>query len=159
MNEADIVRLQTLDCSKLKPFSFEGFSGYAKVVSVHDTDTITVAFFWKDTPIKINIRLSEIDAPELRSSVKCESDACKLGRDALIKLILNKVVIIHLKKFDKYGRTLAEVHATQPIVDHTCINRYLIDYCYARPYDGGSKQQWTAEELAMTGSRRKCTKK
>ncbi len=154
MNESNIALLQSLDCSSLQRFSFEGYSGYARVVSVHDTDTITVVFFWNDTPVKINIRLAGIDAPELHSSVKCEADMCKQGRDALIRIILDKVVIVHLKKYDKYGRALAEVHTLEPILEHTCINKYLVEYRYARPYSGGLKLAWTTQELSLAGKRR-----
>ncbi len=156
MNSTDIVRLRQLDCSKVKRFSFEGLKVYARVVDVHDTDTITIVFYWSDAPIKINVRLEELDSPELHSKIRLESEVCKQGRDRLKQIVQDQVVSVYLKKYDKYGRVLASVHTLQPIEGtQVCVNQYLIDYGYARSYDGGTKAKWTTEELLSAGRLKK----
>tara|TARA_Y200000002_G_scaffold95880_1_gene77482 strand:+ start:183 stop:659 length:477 start_codon:yes stop_codon:yes gene_type:complete len=72
----------------------------AKVIKVIDGDTIWVKLDNKH----IKIRLSYIDAPELKQIYGIRS------RDFLINLILNKNVQINTNKKDRYNRHLGEVY-------------------------------------------------
>ena len=72
----------------------------AKVIRVIDGDTIWV----KSDNKHIKIRLSYIDAPELKQIYGIRS------RDFLINLILNKNVQINTNKKDRYNRHLGEVY-------------------------------------------------
>ena len=144
-----IQKLQELDCSTVKRFSFDGIDTYARIVNIHDPDTFTIIFSWKDSFIKANIRLEGIDAPELHSEVEAERSVCLKGIDALNKIIGDKVVRVMIGKMDKYGRILSTIYT----LDGLNINQYLIDNNYVRDYDGGHKGPWTYEELALAGSK------
>lgn len=152
MNQYLIKRLEKIDCSKIKKFSFEGIKTYAKVAKIYDPDTITIVFEYLGEPTKINIRLDGIDSPELKSKNSNESNACKKGIEKMKELIENKIIIISLLKYDKYGRILANIDTLEPINDGiTNINKFLIKYNYARKYGGEKKLDWTQEELDKVG--------
>lgn len=72
----------------------------AKVIKVIDGDTIWV----KSDNKHIKIRLSYIDAPELKQTHGIRS------RDFLINLILDKNVQINTSKKDRYNRHLGEIY-------------------------------------------------
>jgi endonuclease YncB( thermonuclease family) len=76
----------------------------ARVVGVHDGDTITVL-----TPEKrqIKIRLAEIDAPELSQPYG------KKAKQLLSLMVFGKDVSIMPRTTDKYGRTVASVYQAQ----------------------------------------------
>ena len=72
----------------------------ARVIKVIDGDTIWV----KSDNKHIKIRLSYIDAPELKQIYGIRS------RDFLIELVLDKKVQINTSKKDRYNRHLGEVY-------------------------------------------------
>jgi endonuclease YncB( thermonuclease family) len=72
----------------------------AKVIKVIDGDTIWV----KSNNKHIKIRLSYIDAPELKQVYGIRS------RDFLVNLVLDKKVQINTSKKDRYNRHLGEVY-------------------------------------------------
>ncbi len=76
----------------------EQFNG--KVSKVIDGDTIWV----KSGVEKIKVRLSYIDAPELKQNFGIKS------KDYLIGLILDKNVEIHSYRRDRYKRVIGEVY-------------------------------------------------
>jgi len=147
MDESSIQRLAEVDCSTVAPFSFNQIETYARVCKVYDADTVTIVFEWFGKFVKVNMRLEGIDAPELHSKVAIEALASKRARDHLAELILNKVVIVNLGKFDKYGRTLGKIFT----LDASCVNEHLISCQYVRGYDGGKKEAWTESELERIG--------
>ena len=152
MNKRVIARLKDIDCSTVKRFSFEGVSTYARVADVHDPDTITLVLPFNKEMIKLSVRLDGVDAPELTSKIKSETEACKAGTVALSSLIQDVVVEVQLGKFDKYGRVLARVNTLDPIIDDiTCINEWMIRFQYVRSYSGGKKQEWSEAELKNVG--------
>lgn len=144
-----IKKLQELDCSKVKRFSFDRIETYARVENIYDGDTITIIFEWKNTLIKTNIRLDGIDAPELHSDVETERNVCLKGIDILNQMIGNKVVRVIMGKMDKYGRVLSIVYN----LDNININQYLLDYNYVRAYKGGKKREWSQSELEVAGTK------
>jgi len=75
----------------------DDFTG--KVVAVHDGDTITV--LKERTPIKI--RLFGIDCPETGQ------DFGSRAKLATSELAFEKVVTVHPRRNDRYGRTVADV--------------------------------------------------
>lgn len=72
----------------------------ARVIKVIDGDTIWV----KSNNKHIKIRLSYIDAPEIRQKFGVKS------RDILIGLIQNKKIEVHVNKKDRYNRQLGEIY-------------------------------------------------
>jgi endonuclease YncB( thermonuclease family) len=88
----------------------ESFTG--KVVGVHDGDTITVL---KDrTPVKV--RLYGIDCPETGQ------DFGSRAKLATSELAFGKVVTVHPRRKDRYGRTVADV----VLPDGRILNRELV---------------------------------
>ena len=90
---------------------------------------------------KWNCRLINIDTPEIRTRNLREKAYGKKVRDYLRKKILNKIVTVSCKDFDKYGRLLVEI-----FYEDENINNWLIDNGYAKVYDGGTKHKWFAED-------------
>ena len=116
----------------------------AFVVKVYDGDTITVLTnVGFNINIKMKLRLSLIDTPELRGE---EREAGLVARDALREKILNKTVYIKTEKdkTGKYGRYLATIYISEPFLSESeghsnfvNVNKWLIDNKYATYY--GSK--------------------
>ena len=119
---------------------------YAKVVKVYDGDTVTLAAipFGSKKPYLFQCRLTRIDAPEMtKQSGKTqkarnrEKALAIKSRDALFKLIGNKVVKVDIKSLEKYGRVLADL-----TIDNTDVSDWMIQHKYAVPYSGGKKCKW-----------------
>jgi endonuclease YncB( thermonuclease family) len=122
-------------------FSWKGCVCLARVVEVHDGDTVRILFVNRshDKFVQIKLRLARIDAPELHPRLGTPNReniirSAQASRDALAKLILGKVVQAELGNYDKYGRVLAELKL------HTVgINDWMVEKHYAVLYDGGEK--------------------
>ncbi len=142
----------TLLSMSIKDFEQYNLSGryiIAKVLRIHDGDTFTIGWKENDKFVKTNIRLTGIDTPELKSKNNDgkESKLCRLGRNWLISIYLNKLVTIECLDMDKYGRLLANVY-NYPNNDNISINQMLIDNKFARVYGGNlHKDEWTNDEL------------
>lgn len=103
----------------------------ACVGTVHDGDTIRLCSGER-------VRISNIDAPELPGSPKCEDRRrqgwCdyRLGfqsRDALDAFLRSGTVVISRIGHDAYGRTLATLS-----VNGQDAGNYLVSLGYARPW-------------------------
>jgi endonuclease YncB( thermonuclease family) len=131
--------------NKTKMFSFEDRVCEGKVVDVYDGDTVKIVFPLTDKEperlFRWNCRLINVDTPEIRTKNLKEKEYAKEVRDALRKKILNNIVEVHCKDFDKYGRLLVEI-----VYENVNINKWLIDNNYAKVYDGGKKSKWFVEE-------------
>lgn len=118
---------------------------YGRVVKVYDGDTITIVTTLHNgdmTPFmslyKFNVRILGIDTPELKTKNIVEHDLGIVARDALVKLIMDKVVRLENVSYDKYGRILCNV-----FLDDLNVSEWLISKNYAVSYDGGTKvKQW-----------------
>lgn len=143
-----LIRLNTVDLTTIKKFSFDGYQTYAKVIKVHDADTITLLFEYKDDIVKYNIRIGGIDAPELHSKVPEEAALSKKGKDYLSNLLLYTIVRVEFKDFDKYGRALADIYIltspTSKSFQESSVSQILIKGGYVRPYNGGTKEEWSS---------------
>lgn len=88
--------------SKGRAQTYEAF-----VVRVIDGDTIVV----KAGNVTRRVRIADIDAPETGHRGLCPAEA-ELGAQATVRLramILNELVIVRVRKIDKYGRDFAYV--------------------------------------------------
>ena len=117
----------------------------AKVLQVIDGDTIAVqARIWLGQDVDIHVRLTGIDAPELKSRCAAERRAAEDARDALARMVApNGVpggeVILSEIRYDKYGgRVLARVAS----LDGIDLAGALVARQLARPYDGKARQGW-----------------
>lgn len=118
-------------------FTFKGETKKAKVLSVYDGDTITVAFPFGDKMFSWNCRLTGVDTPEIRTRNKQEKEFGYKVRDNLRTKILGEIVNIECDDFDKYGRLLVKIYN-----DDECINDWLVENGFAFVYDGGTKKKW-----------------
>jgi endonuclease YncB( thermonuclease family) len=144
------TRLQSIDCDSVNRFSFDGVDTLGRVAHAHDADTVTIIFEWRGQLIKLNTRLAGIDAPELNSKVLAESEACRVGTQALRDLIQDKVVRVKLANFDKFGRPLAILYTMEPLGDgDMSVNDWLIKLGYARRYMGDKKAAWASQDLTV----------
>ena len=113
--------------------------GTVRYVSAYDGDTITI-----DIPSmpslfgsRIRVRISHIDAPELKSRSTCER---KVALQALseVSSILSKAKTIELidPKRDKYFRILSDV----AVDGKTILSKHMLDKGLAVPYEGDAKK-------------------
>ena len=136
------------DCNKnnIPYFSFCGNEYECKCVDVYDGDTITVAFkpFSGVDFYKFRIRLFGIDTPEIRTRNLKEKEIGIQVRDFLREIILNKIIIIKCREFDKYGRLLSYIYLNDcdNMIPDNSINHLLVKKNYAKIYDGGKKKEW-----------------
>lgn len=119
----------------------------AEVVEIIDGDTLAVrARIWLDQTIEARVRLSGIDAPELRGRCAAERHAAVEARALLAALTEDRVVTLHDVKHDKYGgRILARVADSHG----RDLGGALLGAGLAARYDGGRRQSWC--ELAEGG--------
>ena len=112
-----------------------------KITAVYDGDTLTVAARHGRQGIayRFNVRLSGIDAPEIRGAASVnEKRAAIAARDALRAATLGELVTLTVHGFDKYGRLLAAVAH-----DHEGdMSQWMLEAGHARPYDGGKREMW-----------------
>jgi endonuclease YncB( thermonuclease family) len=117
----------------------------ARVIRVYDGDTCTVLYFVNETPTKMNIRIEGIDTPEIRSNSELEKQAGKLIRDILQYFLLEKIVLLKIYDWDKYGgRILGMIYYTfkgyEPY-GQLSVKNFLLEKNYAKPYDGTTKKK------------------
>ena len=130
-------------------FNFNNKQIRAKCVRVYDGDTITAVFKLEDEFYKFSIRMDRYDSPELRTKDELEKKYAILSRDYLKTLVLDKIILLVCKDYDKYGRILADV-----IVDEKNVNDLMLTNGYCRPYDGGTKQTWDFSKFESEDSHR-----
>lgn len=134
--DAHVARCTTRNTPRFIPDVKRG-----KVTAVYDGDTVTVAarHSRQGIPYRFSVRLSGIDAPEIRGSTSAEEkQAAIAARDALRAAILGELVTLTVSSFDKYGRLLAAVAH-----DHRGdMSQWMLKAGYARPYDGGKRETW-----------------
>ena len=135
--------------------SLQYIKAYARIVNVHDGDTITVIMNIFNGYYKLDIRLIGIDTCEMNSKL---DEAKKLAINArnrilqligininineeltskdIIKFLNDKVYILWIEcgDNDKYGRILANV-----FINNESIGDILIKEHLAIKYDGGTK--------------------
>ena len=144
LDEISIDDLSTMD-NKVKAFTLDGMVFQAKVVDVHDGDTIKAVFKIFDKYYKWNCRIAHVDTPEIRTDDVEEKERAIFVRDKVRELIMDKIVTLHCLTFDKYGRLLAEIVVPGT---NTRLHEWLISNKYANPYEGKTKIKFnTSAEL------------
>ena len=152
------IDLLTNSFSELKKFTFDKILTQAKVIDVYDGDTVTIVFYYNQNPIKNTFRLYGYDTPEKKPSKNAqnrevEMKAANVVKKKLKELILNQVVWVKFMKEEKYGRLMGDIyiiekgHENQFGGNEQHINQWMIDKGYGNPYKGGSKQEFTLEQL------------
>lgn len=93
----------------------------ARVVSVHDGDTLTVLVEHR----QVKVRLTDIDAPELRQPFGTKS------RQSLAEMCFGKTATLDVRGHDRYRRALARVTCSGTDANEEQVRRGLA-WTYAR---------------------------
>lgn len=132
----------------------------ALVTGVHDGDTLTAVYFGADgAPVKRNVRISGLDAPELHPNLRTTPmrelhvRAGAAARDALAAEVNGRLVWLVCAGEDKYGRMLADVYDGGDVADPSvtewvlaaCRNlgEWMVASDKALRYGGGHKAEFT----------------
>tara|TARA_R110002074_G_scaffold107713_6_gene232773 strand:- start:3827 stop:4243 length:417 start_codon:yes stop_codon:yes gene_type:complete len=131
--------------NKTPLFSLEGTFVPGKIVDVYDGDTVKIVLKLSINSeyFRWNCRLSGINTPEIRTRNLKEKEFGLLVRDKLKERIEDKILLIKCGEFDKYGRLLVEIFENNG--ELFSINNWLIENKYAKPYEGGTKEEWFEE--------------
>ena len=105
----------------------------------YDADTVTFdipnvhPLFGK----KINIRVSGVDAPKIRTKNSCEKEKAGNAKNLVANLLKNaKRIDLRNIGRGKYFRVVADV-----IIDGKSLSHYLLKNGLAYSYDGGTKKK------------------
>lgn len=111
--------------------NFNPYIYEAKIIDVYDGDTVTAEIdLGFHVKIKEKLRLSEINAPEIRGEEREEGKKSKIS---LSELILGREVVIYTErdKKGKYGRYLAEIFVKTENGSWIDVNKTLVEQGYA----------------------------
>jgi endonuclease YncB( thermonuclease family) len=124
-------------------FNFIGKTFNAKCVKVYDGDSITVVFMVYGEYYKFSIRMYGYDSPEIHSKntdadiKKQEQKWAHMSKEVLSNMIMDKIITLTCKDYDKYGRIVGVVD-----INNININDYMLSKGYCRVYGGGRKHVW-----------------
>ncbi len=112
----------------------------ARVVAVIDGDTITVrARIWIGQDVETRVRLSGVDAPELRGACPREKALARDARALVVRAVDRARVTLSEIRHDKFGgRVVARVR-TEAGEDLATL---LVAAGLGRAYDGGKRRAW-----------------
>jgi len=111
----------------------------AVVTEVVDGDTIGVeVYVWPEVVVRTRVRVSGVDTPELRAKSQCERLMARRAKDLTTGFVDkdSKMVTLHIRGKDKYGRVLATVSNSLGV-----LSEFLTTTIYGRSYDGGSRDE------------------
>ena len=123
----------------------------AKVVSVYDGDTVTCIFLHgKKVPMKINVRIRGIDAPEMKSKNPLETKAAMVVKHIVSSMIKDEMVKLVIIKWDKYGgRIVGDIYYKNK-GNECSLSDFLLGAGLVKPYDGTKKKEpWENKELRI----------
>jgi len=125
------------------------YTYYADVLEVYDGDTLTVTIdLGFSLTIRTKVRLMGIDTAEMKSEDESVKKLAIASRDFIREQALDKKVLLKSHKPDKYGRALADIWTLddqwQPAPK--TLSELMIEKGFAKSYDGGTKDQFTADD-------------
>jgi len=125
----------------------------ARVLDVHDGDTVQVLVLLGGAPFKLSVRVRGIDAPEITKkgeTTQKEVNVSKKIRDYVRILIPHdSLCFIVLECKDVYcGRYVGDLI----IPGGERLSEHLLKIGCVKPYGGDKKNPWTMEELEMIDS-------
>src|SRR5690606_3699107 len=100
------VDLENLDPNLVESVPLKGQIIDAKLVDVHDGDTVKVVVLYGEVPFKITIRILGVDTPEItrgRGRLPEEHDAAVKARDYLRNLLSTPLIKVKFHDWDKFG--------------------------------------------------------
>lgn len=141
------VNLENLDPNLVESVPLKGQIIDAKLVDVHDGDTVKVIVLYGEVPFKISIRILGVDTPEITKGhgrLPEEHEAAVKARDYLRKILSTPLIKVKFHDWDKFGgRVLGEVFTS----GGESVTSILIEGGWAREYNGEKKREWTLSEL------------
>ncbi|PCJ68728.1 MAG: nuclease [Rhodobiaceae bacterium] len=121
----------------------------AVIERVVDGDTLSVrAHIWLGQDVRVMVRLSGIDAPEMRGKCDEERALAVAATDYLKKFEGVQVVLSEISNGKFAGRVLAVVRHPQ----EGDLGAALLAAGLARAYDGGRRSDWCADLIAQVPS-------
>lgn len=143
------ITLKDINPSDIEPFSLEGEIHDCLVApeDIYDGDTLKVVLIRNNEPMKLSVRMSGIDTPELhplknKPNRDIEMEKAREARDSLKEYIKGKHLRVKFLGSDKYGRLLGVLYIVVMHEQEIDVNQWLIDNKYAREYTGGKKTEW-----------------
>lgn len=141
------TRDELLQCENNRPyFDFADQIHLCKVVKCYDGDTIHCIFKHDGDYYKFKIRMYAYDTAEMRPSRSIpqnirekEISKAKEAKKRLEELILNKIVYLYCKGYDKYGRILGVIKIDEN--DEKSVNDIMVEEEHGVPYYGGTKKK------------------
>lgn len=116
----------------------------AWVDEIVDGDTIVVrARIWLGQDVETRVRLSGVDAPELKARCAEEQRLALAARDFVQARVARKRVSLLDIRYDKYGRRVLARVLTPEGED---LAQALIRRGLARAYDGAKRRSWCGAE-------------
>jgi endonuclease YncB( thermonuclease family) len=141
---AQLIKMELQSATDKTPkFTMNGKVVDAKIVSVHDGDSVHAVFEMFGTHYNWVCRIAHVDTPEVTTKNIKEKEFGLFVRDKLRELIMNKIVKLNCLEFDKYGRLLVEISVPDL---KPKVHEWLIDNKYAYTYEGKTKQKWFEEK-------------
>lgn len=120
--------------------SFDSPPSPAEALRVIDGDTVEMrVHVWLGQDVTTHVRLRGVDAPELRSSCRAETDAAARAHERLRALVAAGGLTVVDPRPDKYfGRVVAGLR----LADGDDAAAALLREGLARPYDGKARKPW-----------------
>lgn len=123
----------------------------AKVLNVYDGDTITVAYNINNnpaSPLVINVRLANIDAPEKKTTNDLEKSASYLLTEFIKAKLNDQVINLHIQGWDKYGGRIVGIITLDNEFNGQSLNDWLLSNKLVKSFSGKvKKEEWTDNEL------------
>lgn len=138
MADVDALLLNSTYANTRK-FTLNGLVVIAKCVKVYDGDTAHFAFRQSlESPIyRMSCRFLGYNSAEIKGCTEKERACAQASKLALQDKILDKIVTLKIKDFDKYGRPLITV-----ICDNIDINQWMLTNNFGQPYVGSGQKRW-----------------
>jgi endonuclease YncB( thermonuclease family) len=110
-----------------------------KYIKNYDADTVTfnIPNIHPLIGKRINIRVSGVDTPEIRTKNKCEKEKARHAKNLVTSLLKSaKRIDLENVQRGKYFRVVADVK-----IDGQSLSKYLLKNGLAYPYHGKTKRQ------------------
>jgi len=128
-----------------------GETVFAKVINVYDADTVTVVYNINNNPTSpfvINVRLSGIDAPEKKTLNDLEKKASYLLTEFVNSKLLNKIINLEIKGWDKYGGRIVGNISLNGEFEEKDVSDWLLSKNLVKSFNGKTKkEEWSDKEL------------
>src|SRR5262249_23454274 len=123
------------------PAAAQGISTQARVVYCYDGDTCTVDH--EILPGRDRLRVRGADAPEIKARCAAEKRLALAAKQFTTSRLVGRMVLLEDVREDKYPK---RVDAYVIMLDGRELGEALISAGLARPYDGGHRQSWCADQ-------------